>query len=551
MSGNGYSLFGRFRFVAAKEWFFVLLCVACCVSCFAHSRQSPTETKARVSFKKAAEAAKTGDYSTASAAYREAIESKPDFVLAHAEYASTVYSAHGSEKSQASAELDAQYKKWAKQFPRSAVVEWGWGNAAGLRDDEDKKKAHMRRALELDPNFALAYKALGSLARAHSDFPVCREMYRKALEKDPDPDDAGTAMDLAVCIKPEGSTAYRAYLSKTAEDFSGTTIGLSALLRLSEGVKDSERLEVLERGHTESYSRVSIYEELIAALFKEYMNIDVLKASAVAEEGARRWPDSSQWPEAAEFCRSLAGARRLLDAGKSVEAAAAADKLTPPPLGADRGWQEPLVILRGEATSAAYGPEMAYQKLLPMVAEMPAPRLRTELTDLGRKAGRSTSDIDRDVYQALVKNAQSVEDFDLPGFVSGRSGKLSTYRGRVVLVNFWFPSCPPCREEFHRLQKIADGSAGNLIVLAINLAPEQDKLVPLALKDEAVTFMALKAPLPEELMKTYAITGTPTNILIDRNGREVLRPQLLNDEEEEALAYQVKLLTEYAGATGL
>jgi thiol-disulfide isomerase/thioredoxin len=49
-----------------------------------------------------------------------------------------------------------------------------------------------------------------------------------------------------------------------------------------------------------------------------------------------------------------------------------------------------------------------------------------------------------------------------PGFKSldGQSRKLSTFRGQVVVVNFWATWCGPCQEELPRLSAIAASYSG-------------------------------------------------------------------------------------------
>lgn len=46
------------------------------------------------------------------------------------------------------------------------------------------------------------------------------------------------------------------------------------------------------------------------------------------------------------------------------------------------------------------------------------------------------------------------EDFDIRT-VDGRTIKLSAYRGKVVVMDFWATWCPPCRQETPQLARIA------------------------------------------------------------------------------------------------
>jgi thiol-disulfide isomerase/thioredoxin len=71
---------------------------------------------------------------------------------------------------------------------------------------------------------------------------------------------------------------------------------------------------------------------------------------------------------------------------------------------------------------------------------------RAESTDL-RLALPGTSVAD-------PRSTRVPEDFDIRT-VDGRTIKLSAYRGKVVVMDFWATWCPPCRQETPQLARIA------------------------------------------------------------------------------------------------
>jgi len=114
-------------------------------------------------------------------------------------------------------------------------------------------------------------------------------------------------------------------------------------------------------------------------------------------------------------------------------------------------------------------------------------------------------------------------DFVLPD-TSGKQHKLSEYRGKWVLVNYWATWCPPCRKELPELEIFHAHSEGQAVVLGVNM--EDIELEPLqAFVDEQfLSFPVLVAgpsPRPAELVGPIA--GLPTSYLISPEGEVVAR----------------------------
>ena len=61
--------------------------------------------------------------------------------------------------------------------------------------------------------------------------------------------------------------------------------------------------------------------------------------------------------------------------------------------------------------------------------------------------------------------------------LQGVTHDLATYRGKVVLVNFWATWCEPCRDEMPAMRRLEAKLAGRpFVVLAVNLAESENKL---------------------------------------------------------------------------
>jgi len=113
-------------------------------------------------------------------------------------------------------------------------------------------------------------------------------------------------------------------------------------------------------------------------------------------------------------------------------------------------------------------------------------------------------------------------DFTLPA-LSGGTIRLTDFRGKVVLLNFWATWCVPCRMEMPALEALSqrDKEAG-LVVLAINLDTLSTAGVEAFVKEVMVTFPVALDP-SWSIARAYRVLGLPTTFLIDRAGNVVVR----------------------------
>jgi thiol-disulfide isomerase/thioredoxin len=100
--------------------------------------------------------------------------------------------------------------------------------------------------------------------------------------------------------------------------------------------------------------------------------------------------------------------------------------------------------------------------------------------------------------------------------LAGESYALEKLRGQVVVLNFWFIGCLPCRTEIPLLNQLVETYGGRDVVF---LAFANDATEPLRgfLHDYPFRYVVL--PDSELLARAYGIYGYPTHVVIDREGR--------------------------------
>ncbi|HEY0829194.1 MAG TPA: thiol-disulfide oxidoreductase ResA [Bacilli bacterium] len=107
-------------------------------------------------------------------------------------------------------------------------------------------------------------------------------------------------------------------------------------------------------------------------------------------------------------------------------------------------------------------------------------------------------------------------DFTLQG-LDGKEHRLSDYKGKVLLINFWGTFCPPCVREMPAMQRIYDKYKGeDFEVLAINL-DESTVTVQSFVKQYKLTFPILMDK--NTVRRKYGVSSYPTSFFVDSNGR--------------------------------
>ena len=107
-------------------------------------------------------------------------------------------------------------------------------------------------------------------------------------------------------------------------------------------------------------------------------------------------------------------------------------------------------------------------------------------------------------------------DFSLTD-LSGALVSLSSYRGQVVVLNFWATWCPPCKLEMPTLQQhYLDYRAQGFVIVGVEVGEPMADVLAFA-TEQQLTFPILSDE-KSAVSDMYRVTALPTTFMINRQG---------------------------------
>ncbi len=119
----------------------------------------------------------------------------------------------------------------------------------------------------------------------------------------------------------------------------------------------------------------------------------------------------------------------------------------------------------------------------------------------------------------------------------GKQIALSSFRGKVVLIDFWASWCGPCRKENPNVVKVYDKYKNKgFEIFGVSLDKEKDAWLQAIAADKLIWKHGSELAFwNSSFVKTYNIDGIPKTVLVDKNGI-IIAKDLRGEQLEQKLA---------------
>ncbi len=141
----------------------------------------------------------------------------------------------------------------------------------------------------------------------------------------------------------------------------------------------------------------------------------------------------------------------------------------------------------------------------------------------------------------IVKVGDMAPDFTIT-LTDGKSVKLSSLRGKIVMLQFTASWCGVCRKEMPHIEKdiwLKHKNNDNFALIGIDRDEPLEKVIKFG-KSTGITYPLGLDP-GADIFAKYALrnAGITRNVLIDRDGRILMLTRLFNEDEFNSLVKKI------------
>ena len=137
-----------------------------------------------------------------------------------------------------------------------------------------------------------------------------------------------------------------------------------------------------------------------------------------------------------------------------------------------------------------------------------------------------------------VQTSSLAPDFTLQD-MNGKSVKLSDYKGKVVLLEFWATWCGPCRMSAPGIEKLHKAYKDKgLVVLAISVDQGGWDDVKAFISEFGITYTVLKGT--DDVTSEYQVRSIPMLLVLNKEGK--ITKRYLGFGGDEDLEKEIKAI---------
>lgn len=428
-----------------------------------------------------------------------------------------------------------QYKRWMKRFPKNAIIPYSLGNAYADKESP-KARPYLLKAINLDPKMDKAYFDLWLDAERWGEFKKGQSYIGKASEIKPD--DPNYAFYYASGFDNTDPAKWRELSLQVADRFPESERGAQALYWLAaKSQNNSEKIKYYEL-LKEKFppSKFGWSSSGMAGYYDLLLKVTPDKAKSLAKSMIGVASDDREkkmWDMNVATAENLVQAEALMSQQKYSEAINILDSIK---LSRWSSAKDLVLIKKAHAYSASGNAEKAFMDLKVSYALSPDPAVANELNKIGKSLGKSQESIMNDVWYVRDTSAKLATPFTLNNYMTPGKTSLSDFKGKVVLLTYWFPGCGPCRGEFPHFQNVVDKFKGkDFAYVGINIVPEQNDYVIPFMKSSGYTFIPLEDFEGRDKGNLNNGGAAPVNFLIDKEGRIVFKNIRTDGSNEDVL----------------
>lgn len=212
----------------------------------------------------------------------------------------------------------------------------------------------------------------------------------------------------------------------------------------------------------------------------------------------------------------------------------------------EKGCREMLIDLYRNGNKPKKALEVAKSAI---VSGSSTPGILQAYREILRSQGEDSSEI-ADQESALRSKGRSAmarrvqqEFLNLPGIdgtftrLDGTPVKISDWKGKVVIIDYWATWCGPCRQSFPSLQKLYERYKDdpNVLIAVVNVWERSDDRVK-TVKDFMSKNTSLTFPMfmdkDDSVVRKFGVTGIPTKFYLGKDGRIQFKEVGLHPEEQ-------------------